>query len=70
VLRAEYIKDRLDMIEPELMRRIIASGVGASENLVGTSKDDESDALDRRVEFKVIKANCGQTIVPEQYNVY
>ena len=70
VLRAEHIKDRLDTIAPLLTRRTIANGVGARENLVGTSKDDESDALDRRVEFKVINTACGKSLVPEQYNVY
>jgi outer membrane protein OmpA-like peptidoglycan-associated protein len=70
VLRAEYVKDRLDTIEPLLTRRTIANGVGARENLVGTGKDDESDALDRRVEFRVINTSCGKSIVPEQYNVY
>jgi outer membrane protein OmpA-like peptidoglycan-associated protein len=70
VLRAEYVKDRLDTIEPMLTRRTIANGVGARENLVGTGKDDESDALDRRVEFKVINTSCGKSIPPEQYNVY
>lgn len=70
VLRAEYVKDRLDTIEPLLIRRTIANGVGSRENLVGTGKDDDSDALDRRVEFKVIKTACGKSIVPEQYNVY
>jgi hypothetical protein len=33
---------------------VIAAGVGAKNNLVGTGADDLSDALDRRVEFKVI----------------
>ena len=33
---------------------MIATGRGFKENLVGTGKDDASDALDRRVEFKVI----------------
>jgi outer membrane protein OmpA-like peptidoglycan-associated protein len=60
VLRAEYIKDRLAAIEPPLMIRTIANGVGSRENLIGTGRDDDSDALDRRVEFKVIRTACGQ----------
>jgi outer membrane protein OmpA-like peptidoglycan-associated protein len=58
LLRAEYVRDRLDAIEPPLTPRIIANGVGSRENLVGTGKDDESDALDRRVEFRVIESEC------------
>lgn len=54
VLRAQYIKERLDSATPQLGRRTIASGVGSREPLVGTGADDASDALDRRVEFKVI----------------
>jgi outer membrane protein OmpA-like peptidoglycan-associated protein len=54
VLRAQAIKDRLEAVAAELAKRTIASGVGSRENLVGTGADDASDALDRRVEFKVI----------------
>jgi outer membrane protein OmpA-like peptidoglycan-associated protein len=70
VLRAEYIRDRLDSIDPPLTSHIIANGVGSRQNLIGTGKDDDSDALDRRVEFKVIQTACSKTIAPEQYNVY
>jgi hypothetical protein len=55
VLRAEVIKKYLESHEPRLAERVVATGVGARENLIGTSKDDASDALDRRVEFKVLK---------------
>ncbi|EXI75033.1 MAG TPA: OmpA family protein [Candidatus Accumulibacter phosphatis] len=54
VLRAQAIKDRLDAIEPQLIKRTVATGVGSRENLVGTGTDDAGDALDRRVEFRVI----------------
>ena len=37
-----------------LQGHVIATGVGAKNNLIGTGADDLSDALDRRVEFKVI----------------
>lgn len=53
-LRAEYIKDRLEDEKPALRHRLIASGRGSREMLVGTGKDDASDALDRRVELKVV----------------
>lgn len=57
LLRAEYVRDRIKSIAPGLMKRMIAAGVGSRENIVGTGKDNASDALDRRVEFKAI-ANC------------
>jgi len=47
----------LERDEPRLSERLIATGVGPKETLIGTGKDDASDALDRRVEFKVLK--CG-----------
>jgi outer membrane protein OmpA-like peptidoglycan-associated protein len=39
---------------PDSKNRMIATGMGFKETLIGTGKDDASDALDRRVEFKVI----------------
>ena len=38
-----------------LANRMIAAGVGSAETIVGSGKDNASDALDRRVEFKVVK---------------
>ena len=55
-LRAETIKDGIAARAPALSKRLIANGVGSKEVLVGTRKDNASDALDRRVEFKVIGA--------------
>jgi outer membrane protein OmpA-like peptidoglycan-associated protein len=56
-LRADYIKDRLEDEQRSLRGRLIATGKGSREMVVGTGRDDASDALDRRVEFKV--APCG-----------
>ena len=53
-LRAQFVMDLLLTGAPENRSRIIATGRGFKENLIGTGKDDGSDALDRRVEFKVI----------------
>jgi len=53
-LRAEYVKSRLETDAPALHGRVIATGIGSKNNLVGTGADDLSDSLDRRVEFKVI----------------
>ncbi len=52
--RAAYIKQRLDAETPELSSRSGASGMGFRENIVGTGTDDARDALDRRVEFKIV----------------
>ena len=38
----------------QLATRTRASGMGWRENIVGTGTDDVSDALDRRVEFKIV----------------
>jgi outer membrane protein OmpA-like peptidoglycan-associated protein len=56
-LRVDYIKDRLEDNERSLRGRIIASGKGSREMIVGTGRDDASDALDRRAEFKVVKCS-------------
>jgi outer membrane protein OmpA-like peptidoglycan-associated protein len=58
LLRAEYVQSRLETDTPALKKRTVANGVGSRENLVGTGKDDASDALDRRVELKPIEP-CG-----------
>jgi outer membrane protein OmpA-like peptidoglycan-associated protein len=53
-LRAEYVKSQLEASTPVLSKRLIANGMGSKQTLVGTGRDDASDAIDRRVEFKVI----------------
>jgi outer membrane protein OmpA-like peptidoglycan-associated protein len=53
-LRAEYVKTRLEADALDLQGHVIAIGLGAKNNLVGTGADNQSDALDRRVDFKVI----------------
>ncbi|XHS77145.1 hypothetical protein ACFJGW_15635 [Burkholderiaceae bacterium UC74_6] len=50
--RAEYVMRRLIDESPGLSKRLLAVGYGSRANLVGTGKDDASDALDRRVEVK------------------
>jgi outer membrane protein OmpA-like peptidoglycan-associated protein len=54
--RATVIKQKLDAEAGELATRTKASGMGWRENIIGTGSDDVSDALDRRVEFKIV--NC------------
>ena len=52
--RAVYIRERLEAEARELAPRLRPSGMGFRENLVGTGTDDARDALDRRVEFRII----------------
>ncbi len=53
-LRADYVRNQLDRASPGFGKRLIANGAGSRETMVGNKRDDASDALDRRVEFKVI----------------
>lgn len=52
--RASAVKQRLEIILPELSKKLREAGLGYSENIVGSATDDARDALDRRVEFKVV----------------
>ncbi|MFM9941599.1 MAG: OmpA family protein [Hyphomicrobiaceae bacterium] len=53
--RAAAIKTRIERLSPALAKNLKSNGQGWRETIVGTGKDDASDALDRRVEFKVVK---------------
>jgi outer membrane protein OmpA-like peptidoglycan-associated protein len=53
-LRAEYVKTRLAKDAPQLAKRLISNGMGSRQTMIGNGRDDATDALDRRVEFKVI----------------
>ncbi|HVR61907.1 MAG TPA: OmpA family protein [Polyangia bacterium] len=55
--RATAVRDILERDVPGVARKWHVAGVGYRENLVGSGTDDERDALDRRVEFKVVP--CG-----------
>lgn len=52
--RASVIRQKLTTEAPELTTRTKASGVGYRQNIIGTGTDDAMDALDRRVEFKIV----------------
>lgn len=52
--RATAVRELLFREAPGLYGKAQVSGVGFRENLIGTGKDDATDALDRRVEFKVV----------------
>ena len=51
--RAASIQKRLEDIAPEASDKVQLLGMGFRENLIGSGTDDQQDALDRRVEFKV-----------------
>ncbi|WP_345540811.1 OmpA family protein [Variovorax defluvii] len=52
--RARYIRQRLVGEAAVLGERTTTSGKGFRENLIGSGTDDAVDALDRRVEFKIV----------------
>lgn len=52
--RATYVEQRLEAESPELARRTKSVGMGYRQNIVGSATDDARDALDRRVEFKIV----------------
>jgi outer membrane protein OmpA-like peptidoglycan-associated protein len=56
--RANYVKGQLERDAPPLSGHLTATGAASSQMMVGTGKDDLSDALDRRVEFKPMP-KCG-----------
>jgi hypothetical protein len=55
--RATFIRQKLASEAAELAARTKADGKGFHENIVGSATDDAVDALDRRVEFKIVP--CG-----------
>ena len=52
--RAEAVQKMLEQNNRSLATRLSAAGVGSREALVGLGTDDARDALDRRVEFRVV----------------
>lgn len=52
--RAELVRLDLLRVAKSLDQRVIATGVGSRESMIGNGRNDASDALDRRVEFKVV----------------
>ena len=55
--RARYIRQRLIGEAGVLVDRTTPSGKGFRENIIGSGTDDAVDALDRRVEFRIV--SCG-----------
>jgi len=57
--RALYIRQKLVVESNALGPRTVPTGMGFRENIIGSGTDDAVDALDRRVEFKIV--GCGQS---------
>lgn len=57
VRRAEFVRSKMVERMPAIGERLIASGVGSKEAIVGTTPDTPQNAIDRRVEFKTIKCS-------------
>lgn len=54
--RAEYIRQKMIEASPDFASRSSAIGYGSQKQLVGTGKNNDTDALDQRVEFR--KTSC------------
>jgi outer membrane protein OmpA-like peptidoglycan-associated protein len=52
--RAEKVQQELATYVPALQKKIQIYGEGFDKNLVGSGTDDDQDAIDRRVEFKIV----------------
>ncbi|MBZ0173331.1 MAG: OmpA family protein, partial [Phycisphaerales bacterium] len=59
--RAESVKRIMEAEVPGLARQLRATGVGFRENIIGSGADDASDAVDRRVEFRVVSCAAGSS---------
>ncbi|HRH30210.1 MAG TPA: OmpA family protein, partial [Aquabacterium sp.] len=52
--RAEAVARLLESRNRSLSTRLTVGGAGSREALIGLGTDDQRDALDRRVEFRVV----------------
>ena len=55
--RAEFVQARLIKESLALDNRTLANGVGSRQTMIGTARDDDTDALDRRVEMKLFECS-------------
>ena len=53
LLRADSVMKSIQAVSPTMNKRMASKGYGSKQTLVGTGRDDLSDALDRRVELLV-----------------
>jgi hypothetical protein len=52
--RAAAVQQHLRKYFPEIMSKSKTVGMGYRDNIIGTAADDDSDSIDRRVEFSLI----------------
>jgi hypothetical protein len=52
--RAEVITRTLIQHEPSLQKKVRSVGYGSKDNIIGSGTNDVRDAIDRRVEFRVV----------------
>ncbi len=57
--RAVYVKQRMGAESADVASRARVQGMGFRQNIVGSGTDDVVDALDRRVEFKIVQCGAG-----------
>jgi flagellar motor protein MotB len=61
--RAGYVRQRLGTYSVVVARRAQVQGMGFRQNIVGSGTDDGVDALDRRVEFKIVQCKADAATV-------
>jgi outer membrane protein OmpA-like peptidoglycan-associated protein len=52
--RAQLVQQVLAVKHPEIIKKTEIVGMGYAENIVGSGTDDSRDAIDRRVEFRLL----------------
>ncbi len=57
--RAEAVQKIIESYYPNISSHSQVVGMGFDQNIIGTGADDISDAIDRRVEFKLMNCNNG-----------
>lgn len=64
--RAEWIQNQMIAYAPLVKGKSETFGRGFKENIVGSGKDDITDAIDRRVEFKFAQGNNLNVMTKEE----
>jgi outer membrane protein OmpA-like peptidoglycan-associated protein len=58
--RAEFIRRQMQLDSNASVNLTKATGRGFQDNLVGSGSDNEQDAIDRRVEFKIVPCSSNR----------
>lgn len=59
--RAEALRQQMEQESRGVLALSRATGRGVQDNLIGSGSDDERDAIDRRVEFKIIDCTIAKS---------